>query len=305
MGQITAGITSISLVGFELEAYRTNSNQRTKGQLLTTDRYRVLYNVPFRSGTTVEGPQTAIGGVDNDVGKLGEMIIQTGAKMSMFAVRKLLSTVETLRFVTAAPAVRIEDIEGIGGYSLIPYLKEVSLDLSAAVDSISSADRIGDLGAVLINKIREYVTAMMLGSNYYVTHTTYKPGQDIQVIIGTDVQTQMYLCANGETTIRISEGIVGKVVATANPAMLNKMVIAFGSERQGESNQPDTFQFGNTLWSPTMTIEVMKQTNNANNRQLTNVPRFAHIVNTPVMTVVEVQNITAALAKIAVNFKNV
>lgn len=302
---INSNITSIVIAGYVLESYRTNSNQRTKGQLLTTDRYRVLYNVPFRSGTTVQGPQIAIGGVENDISKLGEMIIQTGAKMSAFAVRKLLGTADTLRFLAAAPAIRIEDIEGIGGYYVNPYFKEATLDVAAAVDSITSADRIGDIGAVFVNKIREYVTEMMLKSNYYVAHTTYKPGQDIMVIIGTDVTTQMYLCAGGETTIKISEGIIGKVVATANPAMTGKMVLSFASDRATENNQPDAFNFGNTLWSPTMTIEVMKQTNNANNRELTNVPRFAHIVNLPVMTLLSVENIDGALAKVAINFKNV
>jgi hypothetical protein len=60
------------------------------------------------------------------------------------------------------------------------------------------------------------------------------------------------------------------------------------------------------LWSPEATLVIPVTRDGQVSRELTVMPRFRHIVNVPVMGVVEVSNIPQVVStKTNINFKNV
>jgi len=87
--------------------------------------------------------------------------------------------------------------------------------------------------------------------------------------------------------------------------MQGKLVIALGypDQSQGVLNP---MHLGNMLWSPEATLVIPVTRDGQVSRELTVMPRFRHIVNVPVMGVVEVTNIPQVVStKTNINFKNV
>lgn len=294
-------VKSMSIVGYTVEAFRTNTNMRTRGQLVTVDNFRVNYQVPFRSGTTVIGPVENIGGVENDITKLGELVNTIGNKMSYYAVEKLISYGEMLHSVTANGTALSQKLAGIGSYYVNPYYVSDNYDLSKFVDSMSSSNRKADIQAVLVNKIRDLAITLLSESNYKIAFTSMFGAitDKVKVIVATDYRIAKYICNEGKSEFPLDDDMNIKVVSTLNPRMLGKMYITLGVEGSNQDNKPNPLTFGNCLWAPTMTWNVVKTTDNAVNREVSNVPRFMHIVHLPILAQVTISDFAGVLGQIA------
>jgi len=301
--RIATALANLKVVGYTVDAYRTNSNLRSRGKLLASDTFKVNYQVPFLSSTTVMGPEVNIGGDNNNLKALADLCVQTGAKQSMYAIKKLLDTEAMLEQATAGGIELNENLAGVGSYFVRPYFKRDAIVVSDSVDSLSSSSRRADIATMFINKIRDAAVLMMLDSNYYVAFSTLRVNEEMILLVGTDVRTKMYI-TNGESNkIKLTDNLTAYVYATANPRFENKMIMSFATVEGNADNKIDPFNFGNTIWSPTLVTDVKKQTNGANNREVSNVPRFTHIVNLPILHVFAISDYEQALGKISRNIE--
>ena len=299
---VTALTGNTTLEGYTVEAYRTNSNLRTRGQLITSDRYNQIYTVPLRSGITVLAPVNNATGDDNDAAKINSQITYAGIRTSVHAVQTLVNYSDTLRSVTANGTITDAVTMGVGRHHVSTYYSESNVDVSAYVDSIKSTDRMADIQAVLVNHIKNQVLTMAIDSNYMVANGVLRgaAGGKMTVIIGTDPKIAQYLTA-GASKIELGDDFDAVVVSTPNLLVKGKIYVTFGVFDGNRNTTANPLNFGQCFWSPTISTDVVRTVNGATTRELQTMPRFLHVTNLPIMHVTNITGVDASLAKITAN----
>ena len=290
------------LVGYTLEAYRTNSNIRTRGRLVTNDAYNHVYSVPLRSGVTALFPVNNATGTDNDAGTLTSQVMVAGVITSAYAVKKLTDFAAALNSAAANNILENTQFEGVSRFLVNPWFRATNFELSSVVDSIQSADRDEDIRAALRLKIKNEVLDMYTHSNYGAAFEILRGnlGGNIGVIIGTDPRLKSLLVKD-DSTFSLGDNFEAKVVSTLNPLVAGKIFVTFGVFDANRNTTPNPLNFGNCVWSPTINFEITKTHNGAVSRELHNNPRFAHFVNLPILSVFNVTDVQAVFSKLPVH----
>lgn len=313
-GQLVTGATAATfgaklhaaeVIGYSLTAYRANSNIRQRGQLLDSQiEYRVI-PVPYRSPMSVILP--AIGGTDDNA-SLQNLITTTGVRTSNEAVSTLIKTQDILSAYSAVADANgaLPEMAAIGHFHVNPVYFAETVNLSVTVDSLKSHEKIKDIRAALVEKIRYYANAMYRDSEYKAAasvltgNTGFKP----TVIVGTDPVLYNYIMADGDLRT-LGETFDVKVVSTLDNRVKGKIFLSFGVFDSSRNTAVNPLNFGNFLYSPEMTVAMPVSRDGQVSKELIVAPRFLHINTLPVLTVLTVTNLVDVTAKIAVNSKQV
>lgn len=303
---VVALFNNAQILGYELKAYRTNLNRRQRGQLINTTYYTQLYNVNLRSPITAIHPVTVEG--QNDASDLAALITATRIRTSNAAVGTLLETASLLNeYVDARDYEGVgPDVLGAGRFFVKPTFFSEIIDINTAIDSLKSHERAMDIQAVLVNKIRDYAYRMYRDSEYKAAADALAGGVAPvpSVIIGTDPVLARYLTVTGDLRTLGNEFDV-KIVSTLDVRVAGKIFVTFGVFDESRNSSVSPLNFGNMAYSPEVTIVLPISRNGQVSRELAVQPRFLHINNLPIMTVLSVNGITDVLNKVPVNFKNV
>src|ERR1019366_4385855 len=141
-----------SVIGYDLDARRTNLNRGMRGQLLDTTFYNQVYAVPLRSPITVPRPLTL--GDANDSTDLAALITATHIRTSNAAVAELLQVESYLaEYVVAGQPLGTPapEILGVSRFLVQPFYEHDNFDVSTSIDSLKSQDRAADIQAVIVN----------------------------------------------------------------------------------------------------------------------------------------------------------
>lgn len=295
------------IVGYDLDARRSNTNRRERGQLLDVTFYNQVYAVPLRAPITVPRPLTS--GDQNDSSDLAALITATHIRTSNAAVEELLRVKGLLAdFVNSTDGLgETPDILGVARFLVKPFYEEKNLDVGDSVDSLKSHERAADIQAVLVNQLRDMAYRMYRDSGYKAAADALAGGQSQvpTVVIGTDPVLARYLMVDGDLRTLGGEFNV-KIVSTLNQNMTGKIVMSFGDFSSGREGVPNPMHFGNMAWKPEMTLVLPLHRNGANSKELTVQPSFLHITNLPVMAVVNVTGISDVVAgKVTLNMDQV
>lgn len=303
---LVADINAGSIIGYDVKAYRSNQNLRQRGQLLDTTYYNQIWAVPLRSPVAVLRPPSA--DTSNDSSDLTALVSATFARTSNEAVSTLLYTAGLLKdFVDSRiPGAVAPDLFGVARFLVEPTFIGENLDVSTVINSVTSHEKAEDIAAVLVQKIRDIGYRLYRDSGFQAVVESKVAGVEGNpvILIGTDPMTARYLSVPGDTRLT-GAGFDFKVVTSPDARMQGKLVIALGypDQSQGVLNP---MHLGNMLWSPEATLVIPVTRDGQVSRELTVMPRFRHIVNVPVMGVVEVSNIPQVVStKTNINFKNV
>lgn len=304
---IAALFDGVSVVGYELDARRTNLNRRMRGQLLDTTFYNQVYAVPLRSPITIPRPLTL--GDANDSSDLAALITATHIRTSNAAVEELLRVQDLLReFVNNADSVsETPEILGVARFLVKPYFAEKTIDMATAIDSIKSHERAADIQAVLVNELRDLAYRMYRDSGYKAAADALAGGvaQVPTVVIGADPVIARYLTVAGDLRT-LGDGFNVKIVSTLNKRMTGKIVMSFGEFGTGKEGVPNPMHFGNMAWKPEVTLVLPLHRNGANSKELTVQPSFLHVTNLPVMAVINVEGISDVVSsKVTINMQTV
>lgn len=303
---IKAVADKATLEGYVLEASRTNSNVRTRGVLVTNDRYEYRYDVPFRSGISALYPIQNAGGDDNDVNSVSSQILLAGVIISNCAVKTLEDYAGSLNIASANGLLETgEYASGIARHLVEPYFNLQSFELASVVDSLNSSTRNEDIRSALLNIIRTEVVAAYLQSNYGVAHDVIRGnvGGKVAVVIGTDPLLKSLLVKD-EDVFALDTTFEAHVVATKNPKVNGKIYVTFGVFDANRNSAPNPLNFGNNVWAPTISYEVTKTDGGSVSRELHNNPRFAHIIHLPILMVFNVTDVAEVFKKIPVHEKS-
>lgn len=298
---VMEAIKSITIIGYTLDAYRTNTNLRTMGQLLTIERRKQEYQINLRSGMSMLAPIVNDTGRENDVDYLNTQIQATQLRTSSDAVLTLKRYAELLQATVKNGVAKDLPTAGVGRWSVHPYYKNISFDVSKFVDSIKSVDRLDDIRAALLNKINDEVIQCDIISNYGAAHRVANNNIPTMktVIIGTDYRIAAYL-GGKENKIKLNNDVEAIIVATYNQEMAGKIFITYGVFGDDRNTVVNPLNFGNMIWAPTIATDVIRTVSNSTRRELMTMPRYLHIVNLPILIQIDVSDIEATLKKVAI-----
>ena len=291
---VLAGAT---IIGYDLRAYRTNLNRRTRGQLIDTSFYNQFYPIPLRSPITALRPVTTDG--QTDTSDLAALITATHIRTSNAAVTTLLETSGMLaEYVDSRDTAGDgPDVLGISRMLVRPTYFRDTIDAATDINSLTSSDRIDDLQALIVNKIRDLAYAMYRDSNYKSASDAIYGGisKTPTVIIGTDPVIARYLMVNGDLRT-LGPDFEVKVVHTVDARVSGKIFVTFG-QFEGESNSKvNPLHFGNMGWKPELTLVLPISRDGQTSKELTVQPSFLHVVNLPLLAELDVQNISSVVA---------
>jgi hypothetical protein len=300
---IATAVNSANFLGYTLTAWRTNMNRRTRGQILNITYYTQLYNIPLRSPITALHPVTV--DLVNDTTSLNALITATHIRTSNYAVTNLLEAQALLSEYANVNAIGPNsegpELLGVGRYLVLPYYEEGVIDFSVDINSIRSADRIADIQATLVNRIRDVAYRMYRDSQYIAAAAAMAGGMapPPTVIIGTDPVIARYLMVTGDMRT-LGNGFDVRIVSTLDSRMAGKIFVTFGQFSADVNAAPNPLHFGCMAWKPELTITLPISRGGQVSKELTVQPSFLHIVNCPVLAMFNVVNIPDALNSVGV-----
>lgn len=290
---IVALFNNAQVIGYELDARRTNLNRRSIGQMLETRQDVQAYAVPLLSPFTVKRPQ----GLNDttDASDLASLVTLTRAMASGMAVEELFKAADTLRALVKEGRRPLGDnlmVLGIARHLITAFYEQQSVVVDTTVMTRNSAELAANIQATLINVIRDMVFRAYQESGYKAAADMLAGGDSAKpvVIIGTDQTTARYLQIAGDLRT-IGGGFEEvQIVDTQNEKMKGKIFITFGV-KQAADGVPHPLHFGNMAWKPEVTVVLPIHRNGANSKELTVQPSFRHVTNLPILLEIDVKGI--------------
>lgn len=292
------------MVGYDLTAYRSNANRRQRGQLVNTNYFTQPYNVMLLSPISALRPVSTDS--QNDTSDLAALITATNIRTSNMAVSKLIEAANLLNDFVDSRDGNSEPprVFGVARDLVIPTYAYEALDVDSVINSVSSHERNADIQAVLVNQIQNMVYNMYRDSQYQAAANAVTGVQSAAptVIIGTDPVIARYLMITGDLRTMAGEFNV-KVVTTLDNRVAGKVFITFGDFSGDNNAQLNPLHFGAMAWKPELTLVMPISRNGQISKELTVSPSFLHIVNLPILGVIEVSGIEDSLSRVPVHMK--
>lgn len=285
------GESKIKVVGYDLEARRLNYNLRTRGLLVDSTEVTEQITIPLRAPVSINKPIIGAEKVYPDVKALASACrIQANND----GVKTIINLADLLRSITSRKDydynIDRDAFPGIGRHFVNAFFAEETLHLPSVVNSVSSGNRLKDIQGAITTKINEIVGRMLSVTNYIPVIDQYTGGNpgDVQAIIGTDYRIPQYIITQGDVRL-LGDKVGYQVESTPNKLMRNKIVISL-SQKDGAEG-PNPFTFGTFAWCPELMVSTQMQRGASTYHQDMAHPRYAHIVNLPVLAVLNVTGI--------------
>lgn len=298
----------VALVGYELRASRTNSNIRTRGQLLTVDTYSEKYVVPLRQGVTLVWSTNNQTGTDNDVSVLAEGANLAGQYVTNSAIKELLEFDNKMNYLAQSSVAGVANVTGhISGWLVNAWYSHTALDVSTLVNSIQSSNLEADVRAALRTYLFKTLMDMYVESNYGIAYQVMRGnvGGKVGVVVGTDPLIASLLL-NGEATFSLGEQFDVRVVSTLDPDVKNKIFVTFSVFDENRNVAPNALNFGNCFWSPVLAYKATITRNNATSDEFHSNPRYLHTIHLPILASFEITDIMNVFnGKISLNVNKI
>jgi hypothetical protein len=296
---VVTALAGMQMVGYDLRAYRTNSNRRTRGLLLDTTYETERYTIPLGAPISAPSPITA----QRDATDLKSLITAARIRNSNNAVTSIFAYADALYAYMTGPQVPGYDsnpydmgIQGMGKFLVHPFYEQHTIDMTLAINSIQSSDKAADISATLVNCIRDVAYRMYQRSYYQAALDAISGRSDLKpvLLVGTDQIISRHLIVAGDTRTFGTVFDSHKLVVTQDNRMYGKIVLSFA---RPDAQGPDPLSFGTHAWVPELTSSVMVNRNGATIKEAMVQPRTLHINNLPVMAVLTITNLSVVLSE--------
>lgn len=282
----------VDVVGYELSAYKSNANRRTRGLLIDRTEINENYTIPL--GAPISAPAPAHNATDS-ASDLRALITTSRTRTANNAVTTLLNYAASLK-----ATVRRQDksgftpsVAGIARYLVKPFFLEIEIDAETEILNARSNETARDVAALLIDAIRDVAYRMNRDSNYQSALDMETAGTQTKpkLIIGTDSVLARHIMVEGDERTA-SIGMDFQVVTSPDSRMTDKIVLTFSRGGQGK---PDALSFGTHAYMPELTSAVTVSRDNATTKETQVQPRDLHIPHLPIMAVINVKNLDKVL----------
>jgi hypothetical protein len=121
------------------------------------------------------------------------------------------------------------------------------------------------------------------------------------VIVGTDPVIYNYIMVDGDLRT-LGDTFDIKVVSTLDKRVTGKIFVTFSVFDSSRNTSVNPLSFGNLLYSPEITVNLPSVSRDGQvSRELIVAPRYLHINNLPVLTVLNVTGLPDTVNKVSVN----
>ena len=290
---VVALFANAQVIGYDLDARRTNLNRRSIGQMLETRQDQQSYAVPLLSPFTVKRPMGLNDSTDSS--DLASLVTLTRAMASGMAVEELFKAADTLRALVSEGRRPLGDnlmVLGIARHLITAHYEFKEIKIESTIQTRNSAELAANIQATIINVIRDMVYRAYQDSGYKAAADMLAGGDSAKpvVIIGADQTLVRWLNVTGD--LRTLGGGFDDIliVDTLNEKMLGKIFITFGVKSAADG-VPHPLHFGNMAWKPEVTVVLPIHRNGANSKELTVQPSFRHVTNLPILLELNVTGI--------------
>lgn len=279
------------IVGYDLKAYRTNSNRRTRGMQLDVQWETERYVIPLGSPISAPSPITA----SRDASDLKALTNAVRIRNSNNAITTMFNYAAALRDYVAGPQIKgsIAPLEGMGRFLVKPFYEELELDLEKEINSIRSWDKAFDVSACLVNAVRDITYRMYQQSGYQQALDAHA-GSGNKPILGliTDQVITRHLMVQGDTRTWATVFDEAKQAVSVDDRVDGHIVMFFV---RPSAQGADPLAFGNFAWIPELTSSVMVNRNGATIKEAMVQPRARHFNNCPIMAIIKVKGLDKVL----------
>lgn len=295
---VITALGTIAFVGYDLKAYKTNSNRATKGKILDSQTLNYLYTVPYLPPLMALRP--VMDSDANDGQLVADLVTATRVQCSNSAITALKKTRDLLEAYASQPDVvrNQPKLFGAASHMVNPVFLSETINCSTDLQSLSEAGKIADLSALLVNKLRDLSARAFVTSNYGPASNAYFDGQapKTTILVLCDPTIHRYLVLNGDNRLA-GEQFDYEVQPCYDARVQGKIWFSFGHKEALNSGTIDALHFGNMAWRPEMTVLLPMTRNNRQAQEMTVTPSYRHVVHLPIMMELNVTNIEAVLGK--------
>lgn len=287
-------IPTMSIVGWDPRAYRSNLNRRIRGVLVDSFDFSEVVTVPMCSPITMLGATTS----DKAAAKIESVIATARYRNDNNAITALQGYAAVLKSISTdsyAPG-RVPRILGLGRELLHkPFYYYRQLDIPALVNGLTSTDRQSDVASVIVNAAREAIYRATRETNYMAALEAFS-GRPVKptLVFATDTAVQPHLVVKGDDRLA-SVGFENcVVVASPEKRMKNKLYMTFTLPNE-ENIHP--LSFGNFLYMSELASVLPIDRNGQTSNEATVMPRNVHICNLPLLIEFDIVGLADALTK--------
>lgn len=285
-------VEALGFVGYDVNAWRTNSNRRTPGKRLDVEVIRERYSVLVGPPISVQRPATA----DGDSAEMEALINAVRLRNSNNAVTQLLNYADLLKTVVTGPNTgRNAEIAGMGRLLVRPFYEELTLDMSASMNSIKSRERAEDVSATLVQALRDLSYRMYQYSEIQAALDSQNPTGSEQpvLLIGTDQILVRHLMLQGDTRTFGTQFQDARIVVSQDERVRHHIFVTF--TRNKGLDQLDPLRFGSHLWIPELVSRMPVNRDGGTHLEAMVQSRNLHVNHLPVLGKIKVTNMPKAL----------
>lgn len=242
---VKAAITAKELVGWNIDARRSNANLRQQGLLVNSGEART-YVLPNGS----LGPLSSNRPISAEgYGMTAESLLKAQRVRSHnLAVDKLIDSFSMIESGYGTQNTSMQP----GGELIIATALSASVDLTETAASMDSNDAIDNLGAAIVNAVSTMVARLLRESNYLAALTLDGNENDFEVVLATDSYIKQLIMKSGEGRT-LGNGIKFRVVSSEDTRMSGSTYITF--RRPSQKGNADPLSYGIRSMSPALITE--------------------------------------------------
>lgn len=283
--QIVDALAAAEFLGYSVNSRRTNSNFRTRDQLLDVSEKRFVYGSRRRGPVSVIAP-IAAANANNDLhADINGLIYHCTVRTKADAIAKLLNHEQQLAARVGKNGDhygQVSDAFGPAAELVTPFYEHFEAKLDTGVSYSSDAERRAAISAFLQNKLLEMSSRMIRDSGFKVAMNALNGTQDSKptIVILTDIVTAQWLWVSGDFRT-LGEQLNVKVCTTPNKDFYGKIMFFPAESDSVAAVSP--LAFGTFLWRPELVTDININRGGIQNRELTVMPDYEHYVNLPVL----------------------
>lgn len=306
---LVAELEKTSIVGYEVDATRTNSNLREHGLLLDDRVQRIIYGVKLHSPIAIRRPIDDKDTV-SDSQRIDSLIRLSFIRRTNAGVSAIYDILNMLKSqpqqLDTAEPFNYTSV-GVGQWFARTYVKDVELDVYKTCQSLTTSDRLNNVSSVMTNYILGEMTqaycSSELAAGYELTDiggSSFRP----HVIAIADAFTSKFIFREGDArtlgdgfdfTIEecSDERLVLDEHGQAKDGEIGTIFLSFGKPRNGSLSVP--LWFGNTLDKREIPRIVSRARGSKYQHETMVQPWFSHICHLPVLVRIKVTGLKRSI----------
>ena len=297
-------VKATEVVGWEIDATRTNSNIREHGMILDSRVQRIIYGVRLHSPIAVRRPFDEKTDV-TDAQRIDTLIQTNYIRRTNAAITALY---DILGMLKAAPE-KVDmtepfahSIVGIGQYFSKNYVRDVALDVYKTTQSMQTTDVRANASAVITNFVLAEMTQAYTSSELAAAYEIISGGANFRphVIAIGDVFTSKFIFREGDARtlgdgfdFTIEECSDDRLVDKDKDGEVGTIFLSFGVPRNGSLSIP--LWFGNCLSKREIPRIVNRARGSKYQHEVMVQPWFSHICHLPILVRIRVVGLKKAV----------